>query len=394
MINEYVLSPFTYIYVEKNKYIIGDIFNKKSEVKLESIEEILPNKDLISKGIFIKKSKINYIKETYFKKLEEKFYSNNIKIGYMETTSICPYKCKMCPKSSNDLERVTNEMHFDLFKKIVKQLNQKYITLHLFGDPFFDSDIYSKIGYLNDNNIMPSFSTNLTSLNKIDFDRLRRTNIDYLTISIDTTNSEEFSKIRGKVNNKFFENSFLSLEKLINISNESNCINHIILQMIDLNINSEQSELIEKIASKYDNCSFFKKQFILFPNMKDVELKSDNIIEGNNKVLIYQLLGVDLPFKCLKPWKQNELGVLSDGAIVPCCLSFNSTVKIGNLNNQTLNDIKNGESFKKFRYGIWNKGYVGEICTNCTQSKTKISNQLIPSDKLDFLIDYCISSWN
>ncbi|MCB2313237.1 radical SAM protein [Clostridium tagluense] len=394
MINKYVLSPFTYIYIEKDKYIIGTIFDKGSETVITDIKNILPTKNLINKGIFIKRSQLEFIKNSYFNKLEDKFHCTPAKIGYIETTSICPYKCKMCPKNTNDLIRVENEMNFQLFKKIVDQLRQNEVTLHLFGDPFFDSDIYRKISYLNEKGIVPSFSTNLTSTTKIDFEKVKNININYLTISIDAIDVELFSKIRGEIDKKLFVNSFDKLNELIKISSETKCIKHFILQMIDLNVNAEHIHLIKEIVSKHNNCSFFQKQFISFPTMENLEFHSENVFEGGEKLFIYQILGKHFPFKCIKPWQKSEMGVLSDGSIVPCCLAFNSTFDIGNLNKNSLENIQNSIDLKKFRYKIWNKEDVGEVCNKCTQFKTKIKHKLIPIEMVEYLNDYCISSWN
>src|SRR3989344_8083748 len=68
---------------------------------------------------------------------------------FIETTSVCNLKCKMCPRNYTSMKLGT--MDFDLFKKIIdeaKKYQARTFSLHLFGEPLCDSGLIEKIAYI------------------------------------------------------------------------------------------------------------------------------------------------------------------------------------------------------------------------------------------------------
>lgn len=79
------------------------------------------------------------------------------------------------------------------------------------------------------------------------------------------------------------------------------------------------------------------------------DLKMSKKYFDNEWLWIYDLLGEKKPYRCLKPWDKKESGLLSDGSFVPCCMCYNTTMPIGDVNNESLVDILNGERYLEFR---------------------------------------------
>jgi MoaA/NifB/PqqE/SkfB family radical SAM enzyme len=48
----------------------------------------------------------------------------------------------------------------------------------------------------------------------------------------------------------------------------------------------------------------------------------------------------------------NHIGIHADGTVVPCCLDKNGTINLGNVKEQSLQDILNSERFIKMRDGF------------------------------------------
>lgn len=62
---------------------------------------------------------------------------------------------------------------------------------------------------------------------------------------------------------------------------------------------------------------------------------------------------------------RDQIGVLSDGTVVPCCLDADGTVALGNLFESTLDEILAGERAKKIYDGFSRREAVEELCKRC-----------------------------
>ena len=62
----------------------------------------------------------------------------------------------------------------------------------------------------------------------------------------------------------------------------------------------------------------------------------------------------------------NHIGIHADGTVVPCCLDKNGTINLGNVKEQSLQDILNSERFIKMRDGFLNGVLVETFCQHCS----------------------------
>ncbi len=390
----YVLMPTTYIWFENECVYVGNIMRKNSEIKFEKIEDIVPNKTTLEKEIFVEASQICEFKNLYFRKLEKKYNGMVSRIGYIETTSVCPYHCKACPKYTHDIIRDNKTMDEKCFGKLSSQLNgQNEVELHLFGDPFCDKEIYRRIEILNKNGIIPSFSTNLISIININWNKLSSLKIGRLTISCDTDDYEIFSRIRGNISEEKLQECYFLIEKLADFAQKTDCIDVILLQKIRMHSTYHTGRSIQRIAELHEKCTYVEKEYIEFPNEKRTGLGKPVEYKGNERVWLYHLLGKKTPFKCLKVWDKKEQAVTSDGNIVPCCLSYNAVAGLGNLNEQTLIQIQESEIYKVFRKNIWDGISTNSICDICFQDKQVLYHTKVDKLSIQKLQTFCIESW-
>ena len=392
MSNDYVLSPFCFIKKQNDGFLIGTLFDVEKSIHIKSISEINPNITEINNSIFIKKEDLSYYKKSCFDRLEMSYFSQKVQLGYIDTTTVCPYKCRMCPKYKFTLDRSQKELDLESFENIIMQLkHQAGIELHLFGDPFYDDNIYKKIYSANKNGIFPSFSTNLVSLNKVNMQNLINLKIDHLTISLDAISVPIFNKTRGHITKSEIDNCLELLKNILSKNSSSNFIKQVVLQSICLTTNKNERIKVKDLAN-YFQCAYYEKNYISFPS-NDNDIGEVPLFHSDEKLFLYDLIGAQTPFRCLKAWNRKEMAIMSDGALVPCCLMYNDTAKIGNIKKCTLKDLQEGEKAKTFRKQIWNSYYCGEICKLCTQNKVKYSHSAISNELISSLKKYCISSW-
>ena len=391
----YYLSPFVVTrYSEKHKrYMLKNILYNGEWVQFKSLSEVKISNVSLSNNLFI--TNIEKEKERAYYLLELRYKSEKNCIGYIETTSICPYKCMMCPKSNNEIIRENLEMNILLYKKVINQLHfQNKITLHLFGDPMCDSSIYEKLAYANKCDILPDFSINLISVSLINIERLLKCKINILTISLDSFDFRQMSYIRGEITQKDIDMNFEKLEKLIIINENIKFINLIQIQSIETSIVKSNYEKKMHSFSNYLRVKFINKKYISFPNTDAKVLENETYLQNEEIMFIYNLIGAKLPFRCLKVWKKEEYGITTDGKIVPCCMTYNPGSFLGDINVKTLDEIYLGTEMEIFRRNIFNGNeQINSICDNCIEVSKKKSHVEYDCNEISILSKYCINKW-
>ena len=78
-------------------------------------------------------------------------------------------------------------------------------------------------------------------------------------------------------------------------------------------------------------------------------LENDNIDE---KIFCYGL--------------RDQLGVLADGTVVPCCLDNNGEINLGNIFESDLEEIINSPKSQNIYNGFSNRTACEELCKRCS----------------------------
>ena len=76
-----------------------------------------------------------------------------------------------------------------------------------------------------------------------------------------------------------------------------------------------------------------------------------------------------LPNKCYRMWSGNVF--TWDGRVVPCCFDKDAEHQMGNINNNSYNEIIHSKNYKDFRNQILKDRSQIEICRNCTEGLKK-----------------------
>jgi len=68
---------------------------------------------------------------------------------------------------------------------------------------------------------------------------------------------------------------------------------------------------------------------------------------------------------------RSHIAILANGDVIPCCLDSKGILKLGNIFESSLEEILEGELFKKINNGFKNNKLVCNLCKNCNFRKQK-----------------------
>lgn len=267
---------------------------------------------------------------------------------YIEITNICNLKCEFCPET----ERTKQYMDVEDFEKIIKKIHKstKLVCLHVKGEPLLHSQLEEILEILEKYNLKANITTNGT-LVKRNLETLKKSK------ALRQINFSIHSIMQNKsLNKQYLLDIFESAEKL-----ENTIISYRLWNLKKIKENDINSSIIEEME-KYYNIQNLKQQLIenefieikknMFIN-QDIEFTWPNI---NQNIIIEK-------GRCLA--LKDQIAILVDGTVVPCCLDNNGDIPLGNILQETIEEILEKPNVAKIKKNFENGVITCELCKRC-----------------------------
>ncbi len=261
-------------------------------------------------------------------------------INSVEPTNKCPMSCRMCPRT-NLMTRELGDMDFELFKKIIDQAkgSTAYINLQMFGEPLIHKDIPKMVEYAKNNGINVFMSVNPQFLTKEKVDKLLDAGLTTLVCSMEGTNSKTYKHYRGKAAN--FKKAVEGINRIADEKIKRNVKKPFIwVRMINMKETAKEFDKFKEMWKDKEGINKIDmKDFSSFGGLEGIkdEAEEDQMLKKRRNP----------KYACFKPW--NELNIYWDGKVVPCCLDYDGKYVLGNLNEESLEEIWNGEKMQELR---------------------------------------------
>ena len=267
---------------------------------------------------------------------------------YIEITNICNLKCKFCPDTSRRKEFMSIENFEQIIKKIYKHTN--LVCLHVKGEPLLHPELDKILEIIEKYNLKANITTNGTLICE-NLEALKKSKvvrqINFSIHSITQNNSLDKEYLY-----KIFEcaeklpNTIISF-RLWNIASlQENWVNKEIIQEIEKYYN------IRNLTEVLKQNSFLKLRDNLYIN-QDIEFTWPN---KNEKEIIQE-------GRCLA--LKEQIAILVDGTVVPCCLDNNGDIPLGNIFDERLEDILNKDNSKNIKSNFENRVITCKLCKTC-----------------------------
>ena len=267
---------------------------------------------------------------------------------YIEITNICNLKCNFCPETNRKKETMNVKDFEEIVSKIYK--HTKLVCLHVKGEPLLHNKLQEILEILEKYNLKANITTNGTLIKeKLEVIRKSRA-IRQINFSIHSITQNE------GLNKKYLQDIFESVDQLENIIVSYRLWN--IQSLKENNINSgiiktiEDYYHIQNLKQQLEEKEFLKIRENIFIN-QDIEfiwpdIKGEKIVERG---------------RCLA--LKEQLAILVDGTVVPCCLDNNGDILLGNIFEESMEEILNKEKTILIKKNFENSIITCELCKTC-----------------------------
>jgi len=244
---------------------------------------------------------------------------------YIEITNICNLKCEFCLPHNRELKF----MDFESFKLILKEIKPytKYIYLHVKGEPLLHPQVDNFIEYAFNEGFEINLTTNATLLKEhLNITKFLR----QINISLHATNDIEIIDLAKNIND---------------------CI--INFRVWNFEDNKEAVELLEKSFN------------IQINNTTNFKIKNNIYVSAQNKFKWPEITSnINLEHGYCHALKE-QIAILVDGTVVPCCLDNNGDIPLGNIFDTNFSKIISCEKVNKIIAGFQNRICVENLCKKC-----------------------------
>ena len=266
---------------------------------------------------------------------------------YLEITNVCNLDCVFCPKTARAKHTLTMEEFDTLTSRLKGEV--KFLYFHLMGEPFLHAQLPQFVKMAKDKGFVPVLTTNGTLLSQ------RHDMLDALPHKIQISLHSHEGNGKADLERYIDDVMTFAIEAA-----HRGCV--IVLRLCyEGGHNSMNDTILNLIANHVPQP--WTKRYDGWKLADYLYIENDNMFEwpdlqhatyGEEEVFCYAL--------------RNQIGVLVDGSVVPCCLDHNGDISLGNLFDQSLEQILVSPRATAIYQGFTNHIAVEPLCQRCGYS--------------------------
>ncbi len=274
------------------------------------------------------------------------------KLISLELTNACNARCVMCPR--DQMNRKIGTMGMEVVEKVCRDAYKKplqKINLFGFGESLLHPRLIGMVKYMKKTlpGVELNLSTNAQLLNDDLAADLLGSGIDRINIDIDGVTKETYEQVRKQLN---FETVTANIRSLIDRRNKLHARTRVSVTIIEMDLTKAEIVPFQRTWNGIADMVYvnhYNTWTGIFPDRNTREVKVSRFT-----------------FPCKNPWR--EMIVNYNGTIAFCCMDFNATVIVGNIMEQTVEEIWRGGKMEQLRQ-LHLEGRYHEIpiCSRCNE---------------------------
>ena len=270
---------------------------------------------------------------------------------YIEITNTCNLDCHFCPKHQRKRRQLPAE-EFDLLTDKVRG-KVCFLYFHLMGEPLLHPLLPQFITMAREKGFKTVLTSNGTLLHRA------MNLLDTLPHKVQLSLHSHESNARGELSSY--------MEEVMNFATQAaakgTCV---VLRLWNQGGMDKENELVMDYIAEYVPRPWKERPdgFRLCDNLylefdRKFEWPSANASSAKREVFCKALL--------------KQIGVLSDGSLVPCCLDHSGDVVLGNLFHQSLEEILSSPRAQAMIEGFQHHTATEALCQNCESALVRNS---------------------
>lgn len=305
----------------------------------------------------------------------------------IEPSNYCNFKCISCfqsLKEENYLTKHRGFMEMDLFNLIINQFKNwpgdklKVLKLSLYGEPFTNPNFGEMLRIAKESDIAERIetTTNASLLTEELCRQLVEYEIDYIRVSIYGGNQARYEEVTGSSKANLDE-IWGNLERIQGYKKKLHRERPFVsAKMLDT-YSDENEEFLQRFGPVADEVYIDKPH-----NWVATEEKSfiNSLYKSQQQQALQADLKATMSERVACPMPFTTLAIRNNGDVSPCCVDWVGGTNLGNIKEESIQEIWNGENMYQFRkMQLENRRHDNSSCRNCEL----VSNDYYTRDNID-----------
>ncbi|MCC6157259.1 MAG: SPASM domain-containing protein [Deltaproteobacteria bacterium] len=293
---------------------------------------------------------------------------------HVEPSGSCDQLCLKCQRFAaifRDDGRIDGNklLPFETYQSVIDEIGESLLTVRLwhYGAPLQNPDIFRMIEYAKARHLIVAVSSTLSLLNAEKAERLVRSGLDYLIVSLDGATPESYRRNHGV---DHFERVLGNLTNLLEVRRRLHTPFPMIdLQFIVMKDNEHEIPHIRELAARLgvDRLSIQRVDISHLDELRDGRRGIGDAILPINPEFRLDMSDVLRDRACRLPWE--EALVRYSGLVLPCVSDLRQEWPMGRVGangSGGIRDAWNGESFRQLRRRIRADIDAIPMCSTCS----------------------------
>jgi radical SAM protein with 4Fe4S-binding SPASM domain len=285
----------------------------------------------------------------------------------LQTINACNASCIMCPYPLFKKEFPRGRMEDALFEKIIAEIAERP-EVHTFvpmlqNEPFLDKKLFDRIGrfkQITHGRVEVELVTNGAFLTAEAIERIREVELDVLDISLDAVSKQTYDRIRIGLD---FDEVVAGVERVIDAKLPHTSV---FVRLVKLRDNAQE---VREFASRWRARGI--PVFVYTANNRVGALPEfdEKLRLTPEQVPLIHRLGRRAARAwlghCPAPFAATD--ILHDGSVLLCTHDWARKEILGNVRDQTIAEIWNGERMREIRAAVYRRDYgTLPACRDCS----------------------------
>jgi len=275
---------------------------------------------------------------------------------FVEITNRCNLACDFCPATN----RTKSDIAPEVFAALLPQLTPftKHLALHVLGEPLLHPDLPQLLALCHQQGMQVNLTTNGTLLPRQAQMLLAAPALRQINISLHSTSGRSCGDPAGYLTGVL---AFASLAAVRGV--------FVSLRIWDL----PPTQLQNGIRWQDEVLTRLEGFFAISAPLSDVVAAgqgvklADRIFLSQKDLFAWPSLSApDLGGRGTCRGLRDQVAILVDGTVVPCCLDGEGNIPLGNVFAEPFAEIIAGERVARIRRGFQERKLVEELCRRCS----------------------------
>jgi radical SAM protein with 4Fe4S-binding SPASM domain len=319
---------------------------------------------------------------------------------FVEITNLCNFHCTFCPDEI--MERQRGMMPFEdacrIFDQVAREKNRLGplypVKLHQMGEPTIHPRLVDIVRYAErEKGIGIELNTNCSLLTEELVDGLYDAGLTNFILSYQTPDAESFVTRKAKNKKLTFEIYLEKVRMAVERKVATKARTHLEIDVMNtlgspgIRIVGTNSQADRVMLEWISFARALERKYGLTPKKHDL-----NFVDGGFRFLDhdadsgrYEILdGVDILWKELHTWgnviqgsatrakvdgycpaPNEQFVILWDGTVTVCCTDYEGTLAMGNVHQQSIEEIWTGPKWRRLRDTMWKDVLESKTCRVC-----------------------------